>query len=84
MYKYINTFHNTSAESKYSPADFRAAAEYRYARSPGFYRAHLERILAAGKRLRRRLCWVSGCSCSNWYGERAIFAETQARQLKDR
>lgn len=64
MHTYRNSFHNSSAKSTYSPTELDRAYEMgkQYGATTDAYRA--------GLRLKKKLCGIKGCTCSNWYGER--------------
>lgn len=68
MNTYTNSFHNTEARSKYSADELELAYEDWHTRlrrdlpeSPAF---------SAVRRISRKLCPVSGCTCGDWLGRR--------------
>lgn len=65
LHTYTNNFHGTTARSKYSPEEL--YTEYVRACASG---DTTHPAYKAVQRLRRKLCGIKGCECSDWKGER--------------
>ncbi len=64
MYKMVNTFHNTSAATKYSPEE-RYEIDMRIAQGTA-----PEAEKQARRRAHNKLCGSQNCTCGNSWGER--------------